>query len=133
MDAFCFTSTLNQLSAKNIADLQLAFTQFHGKPPSRREIRALSERIHISQSRIRKWFEGQQNEQTVSHSNGPSGDQCGSSRIGSQEEFNSTAHAELARLEQFFEETGCQLATVKDVLQSVGTTLSHISTALASL
>jgi hypothetical protein len=56
MDAFCFTGTFNQLTTKNTADLQVAFIENQGKLPSRREIRNLSEKISLSQSRIRKWF-----------------------------------------------------------------------------
>jgi hypothetical protein len=56
MDAFCFSDTFNQLTDRNQFDLQSAFLEHGGKLPSRREIRSLSTKLTLSQSRIRKWF-----------------------------------------------------------------------------
>ncbi|PJF19158.1 hypothetical protein PSACC_01009 [Paramicrosporidium saccamoebae] len=56
MDAFCFSDTFSQLTDRNQFDLQHAFLEHGGKLPSRREIRSLSIKLRLSQSRIRKWF-----------------------------------------------------------------------------
>lgn len=65
MDAYCFSDTFNQLSSKNLLDLQHAFLEYGGKLPSRREIRSLGLKMGLSQSRIRKWFLERSNPSTV--------------------------------------------------------------------
>ena len=56
MSKLCFTETLDRLSPQNKRDLNMAYIIHEGKLPSRKELRTLSERISVSQSKIRKWF-----------------------------------------------------------------------------
>lgn len=56
MSKLCFTETLDKLSIQNIQELNAAYRFYEGKLPSRKELRSLSERIRVSQSRIRRWF-----------------------------------------------------------------------------
>lgn len=56
MAPYCFSSRLPSLSSQQRALLQVTYVQYGGKLPSRKELKEISVRLGLPQTRIRQWF-----------------------------------------------------------------------------
>lgn len=56
MEALCFENIFDTITTDQLATLEQEYMYFAEKLPSRKEIKAISEKIGLSQSRIRRWF-----------------------------------------------------------------------------
>ena len=124
-----FQSKLELVSERNYRDLEEMFHQYEGKLPSRKEIRILSAKSDISQSKIRKWFLDHHEQQTecIDGIGRPGGGAAKGEGRKSFDERLRQLEEKVSKIEDQMDVMGVQLAFVTQTIDYIPLILSKIN------